>query len=150
MRRHNRCPGHRTKEQASQAHTSLGSQTRLQPSPSRPLIAPRGSCGPGTAHLLPAIKRAGPLKVDTKDQKSEDHILTGSTVPYSLLRESWSRWLTSFTEKRRLLVAVLGVPAVQVLVAEGGEVEAMELGAEHAVTFRHGGGEFGVRGQEHL
>lgn len=58
--------------------------------------------------------------------------------------------LTSFTQKRRLLIAVLGVPAVQVVVAEGGEVEALELGTEHIVTFRHSRGKDGVWGQEHL
>lgn len=42
------------------------------------------------------------------------------------------------------------MPAVQIVVAEGGEVEALELGAEHIVTFRHGRGEDGVWGQENL
>lgn len=42
------------------------------------------------------------------------------------------------------------MPAVQVMVAEGGEVEALELGTEHTVTFRHGRCEDGVWGQEYL
>ena len=42
------------------------------------------------------------------------------------------------------------MPAVQVVVAEGGEVEALELGAKHVVAFRHGRGKDGVWGQEHL
>lgn len=42
------------------------------------------------------------------------------------------------------------MPAVQVVVAEGGEVEALELGAEHTVTFGHGRRKDGVWGQEHL
>lgn len=42
------------------------------------------------------------------------------------------------------------MPAVQVMVAESGEMEALELGAEHTVTFRHGRGKDGVWGQEHL
>jgi hypothetical protein len=42
------------------------------------------------------------------------------------------------------------MPAVKVVVPQGGEVEALELGAEHIVILRHGRSEDGVWGQEHL
>lgn len=58
--------------------------------------------------------------------------------------------LTSFTQKRRLLRAALGVPAVEVMVPQGRKVETLELGAEHVVILRHGRGEDGIWGQEHF
>lgn len=42
------------------------------------------------------------------------------------------------------------MPAVEVMVPQGRKVETLELGAEHVVIFRHGGGEDGIWGQEHF
>lgn len=42
------------------------------------------------------------------------------------------------------------MPAVEVMVPQGRKVETLELGAEHVVILRHGGGEDGIWGQEHF
>ena len=47
-------------------------------------------------------------------------------------------------------MAALSAPAVQVMVAQRGEVEALQLRTEHAVALRRGRRQDGVRGQQHL
>lgn len=42
------------------------------------------------------------------------------------------------------------MPAMEVMVPQRGKVEALELGAEHSVTLRHGGGKDGIWRQEHF
>lgn len=65
-------------------------------------------------------------------------------------RSHSARWsplgLTSFTQERRLVLAALSTPAVQVAVAECGEVEALELRTEHDVVVGRSCSQAGVRG----
>lgn len=65
--------GNRAKQQASQAHTRLGPQSKLLPSTPRHLCTFRVKCEPGTVCLLSTIKQVRSLMVDIKVQKVESH-----------------------------------------------------------------------------